>query len=161
MVREKTIDQDDETTFDVLFRGEIFPDNNVDRVRALVAKSFKLDEAAINQLFSGAVISLKRNVDRATAERIHQRLYEAGAVANIVPSAVMSRDGEKPDNAKIFTVAPLGADVLDGADVAKQDPLTIAVDHLGLEPIGSNIIEADESEAIEPREVDTSHLSLE
>lgn len=164
------------TTFDILFRGEIAPGNSIDQVKAMVAESFKLDQAAVNQLFSGAVVSLKRNVDRAAAERISQRLSEAGALTKIVPHTSKASRLEKsdfsqstssqpdPDNQtsdKAFTLAPLGSDVLENADKPEQDQESIPVGHLGLGPVGSNIIEEGEAETIEPVVVDTSHLTLE
>ncbi len=166
MAHEGNIDQasvgeSGRATFDVLFRGDIAPGNSVDKVRERIAENFKLDEAAINQLFSGAVISLKHDIDRAAAERIHQRLSDAGALANIVPSISNQPDPDNQSNDKNFTVAPLGSDVLKGADIAEEDPLPVSLDHLGLQPIGSNIIEESERETIEPQEVDISHLSLE
>jgi hypothetical protein len=171
-----------DATFDILFRGDIAPGNSVDQVKARVAESFKLDEVAINQLFSGAVVSLKRNIDRATAERIFQRLADAGALANIVPSTVKDStlkesasdqsdlDHPSPDNLssettatnKSFTLAPLGSDVIEStADLAKKERSSVSIDHLGLEPIGSDIVEQTEREAIEPVVVDTSHITLE
>ena len=171
-------DQDNtDAKFDILFRGDIAPGNSIDQVKARVAESFKLDEAAVKQLFSGAVVSLKRNIDRATAERIFKRLSDAGAIANIVPSTLKDStfkdsasnqpDADHPRSeqtaaGKSFTVAPLGSDVLEGAaDTAEEERLSVSVDHLGLEPVGSNIVEQDESEAIEPVVVDTSHITLE
>ncbi len=172
--------------FDLLFRGDIAPGNSVEKVRERVAESFNLDQAAIDQLFSGAVISLKRNINRATAERIYQRLSDAGAVANIVPSVSGSGSNELDSNeldsnelgnnesgnkeqdssdsdtqSDRFTLAPLGSDVSDTADTAEDQPSNVSIDHLGLEPVGSNIVEQEERETIEPVEVDTSHLSLE
>ena len=172
--------------FDLLFRGDIAPGNSVEKVRERVAESFNLDQAAIDQLFSGAVISLKRNINRATAERIYQRLSYAGAVANIVPSVSGSGSNELDSNeldsnelgnnesgnkeqdssdsdtqSDRFTLAPLGSDVSDTADTAEDQPSNVSIDHLGLEPVGSNIVEQEERETIEPVEVDTSHLSLE
>ncbi|MGB0450196.1 MAG: hypothetical protein ACPGF6_06355 [Porticoccaceae bacterium] len=169
-------DEKNGTAYDLLFRGEIAPGENIDQVKARVAESFKLDEAALNQLFSGSVVSLKRNIDRATAERISQRLFEAGAVAKIVPniSNVNASDENNsgkstlnqpdPDNqasGASFTLAPLGSDVSENVDTPEQDQQSIPVDHLGLEPVGSNIIEQSEAERIEPVVVDTSHLTLE
>ena len=180
MANEGKEQENTDTTFDILFRGELTPGNSLEQVQARVAESFKLDEAAVEQLFSGAVVSLKRNIDRATAERIYQRLSEAGAVAKIVPSALnkstsnksasnKSNPSNKPANEstadqdanKAFTLAPLGSDVLEGAATPEQNQVPIPVDHLGLEPIGSNIVEEDEAETIEPVVVDTSHLTLE
>ncbi len=189
MVREKNSDQTDigesgSATFDVLFRGDIATGSDIEKVKEQVAKSFKLDQAAINQLFSGEVISLKRNIDRATAERIYQRLSDAGAVANIVPNLSSSSDQPDPDSQspesnlegenlddrnkgdkniedKRFTLAPLGSDFLENPDIAEQDSLKVSLDHLCLEPVGSNIVEDSEYPESEPKDVDTSHLSLE
>ncbi|MDG1818296.1 MAG: hypothetical protein P8H31_00540, partial [Porticoccaceae bacterium] len=120
-----------------------------------------------------AVVSLKRNIDRATAERIYQRLSDAGAVANIVPtvsgSASKEADSKEADSkeqnneqdTKSFSLAPLGSTVLDAEESAEEKPSSVVLDHLSLEPIGSNIVEEEEQEAIEPVAVDTSHLSLE
>ena len=149
-------------TFDVLFRGEILPGSDREATREQVAKSFKLDKVDLDRLFSGSVISLKRNVDRETAERIFQRLYSAGAMAKIVPS--LSRQAiteQQPDN-KAFTLAPLGTDVLeDSATEETAIPVSLDhLDHLIIEPVGSNIIEESEREKIEPLVVDTDHLSL-
>lgn len=176
-----------DVTFDILFRGDIAPGNSVDQVKARVAESFKLDEVAINQLFSGAIVGLKRNIDRATAEHIFQRLADAGALANIVPSTLKDStlkesaskqsasdqsdlDHPSPDNQssettatnKSFTLAPLGSDVIESsADLAKEERSSVSIDHLGLEPIDSDIVEQTEREAIEPVVVDTSHITLE
>ena len=97
-------------TFDVLFRGEILPGSDMEATKEQVAKSFKLDGAALDRLFSGSVISLKRNIDRETAERIFQRLYSAGAMAKIVRSLPRQADLEKesPPDSKPFTVVPPG-----------------------------------------------------
>lgn len=152
--------------YDLLFRGETAPDKHIDQVKARVAEDFKLDEAAVNQLFSGAVVSLKRNIDRATAERIFQRLSDAGAMAKIVPAQHQPKSSDQSvsnnqSGDKSFTLAPLGSDVLENAVVEEQSQQSISLDHLGLEPVGSNIIEERERETIEPKVVDTSHLTLE
>jgi len=169
------------TTFDILFRGELAADSSLEQVKVQVAESFRLDEAAVNQLFSGAVVSLKRNIDRAAAERIYQRLSEAGAVAKIVPSSSNTDISRKStsnksavnqpsadnqsslnqDGDKAFTLAPLGSDFIESVDMPEQEQESIPVDHLGLEPVGCNIIEEGEAETIEPVVVDISHLSLE
>jgi hypothetical protein len=186
MVSKGNEQDNTDATFDILFRGDIGPGNNIDQVKARVAESFKLDEAAVNQLFSGAVVSLKRNVDRATAERIYQRLSQVGALANIVPSNSSTGDSsvanessvshssvnkdplnqpsaDNPSEDKAFTLAPLGSDVLEGANAPEQEQHqeSVSVDHLGLKPVGSNILDKSEGETIEPVVVDTSHLTLE
>lgn len=129
-------------------------------------EDFKLDEAEVNQLFSGTVVSLKRNIDQATAERIFQRLADAGAMTKIVPAQHKAKPADQSDldnqsSEKSFTLAPLGSDVTENAVIEEQDQQLVSLDHLGLEPVGSNLIEEGEREAIEPKLVDTSHLTLE
>ena len=187
MVSKGNEQDNTDATFDILFRGDIAQGNNIDQVKGRVAESFKLDEAAVNQLFSGAVVSLKRNIDRATAERIYQRLSQAGALANIVPSNFSTGESstgessagessqspinkdpldqpsvDQPDG-KAFTLAPLGSDFLEGANAPEQEQQeeSVSVGHLGLKPVGTNILDKSEGETIEPVVVDTSHLTLE
>jgi hypothetical protein len=161
MVQEESYSSAGDTLFDVLFRGDILPGNTIDDVKARVAEGFKLDESAANQLFSGTVMSLKRNVDRVTAERICQRLSNVGAQANIVQSLPLQSDMKKQGAEKGFTLAPIGTDVLDRVDDAEEDHPVVSLDHIALQPIGSDIVDQSEREKIDPREVDTSHLSLE
>jgi len=81
---EKNVEAD---AFDLVYRGEIAPGNSAEEVKQRVAASFNLDPAAADQLFSGTQIRLKRGIDKITAERILQRLTDAGAIALIVPSS--------------------------------------------------------------------------
>jgi hypothetical protein len=163
---QSIVDEHSASTFDLLFRGELAPGEDLKQVKARVAESFKLDEAAVNQLFSGTVISIKRNIDRASAERIHRRLTEAGALAKIVPSNPKKSTSKQSDtdhqaSTKGLTLAPLGSDFTQGAVASEQAQKPISIDHLVLEPAGSTMIEEGETRAVEPLEVDTSHLTLE
>ena len=165
-IDQSIADEKNSATFDLLFRGEIASGEDIDQVKAKIATSFKLDEAAVQKLFSGAVISLKRNINRAAAERIHQRLTAAGALAKIVPhisnkSASNQPDADDQASDKGFSLAPLGSNVLENAGIPEQDQPPIPVDHLNLRAVGGNIIEEGEAEIIEPIEVDAAHLTLE
>lgn len=165
-IDQSIADENNSATFDLLFRGEIATGEDIDQVKAKIATSFKLDEAAVQKLFSGAVVSLKRNIDRAAAERIYQRLTAAGALAKIVPHISNKSTSNQPDandqtSDKAFSLAPLGSNVLENAGTAEQDQQQVPVDHLNLGPLGGNILEEAEAEIIEPIEVDTAHLTLE
>ncbi len=163
-------------TFDVVFRGDILDGATKDEVKRRVATSFSLDDAAVNKLFSGSVVYVKRNIDKLTAQRIYQRLFDAGAQARVVEScrepadisastspanpSIPSPSIPSPSSASKFSLAPLGADVLPAAETA-QPVGNIPVDHLSLEPIGSEIIKPQEVDAEDTVQVDISHLSLE
>ena len=169
-------------TFDLVFRGEIVPDNSVDEVKQRVAASFNLDSAAADQLFSGSSIRLKRGVDKATAERILQRLTDAGAIAIIVPNAAQPATEEAVPQSQL-SLAPLGSNVMEASEklgdeeqgdkelgdkepgdkkpaVSKKRRL-LSLDHLSLEPIGTNMVKETEVPAIKAPNLDTSKFSLE
>ena len=158
-------------TFDVVFRGDILDGATTDEVKRRVATSFSLNDAAVDKLFSGSVVYVKRNIDKLTAQRIYQRLFDAGAQARVVESCREPADISastspanpsipSPSSASKFSLAPLGANVLPAVETA-QPVGNIPVDHLSLEPIGSEIIKPQEVDATDAVQVDTSHLSLE
>ena len=142
--------------FDLVYNGDIVPDNDPEEVKARVAASFNLDTAAADQLFSGEPIRLKRGVDQFTAQRILKRLMDAGAAAKIVRVA-------KPEIIQKYPLAPapLGADVVDEAERARVPPAPLPdLDHLSLEPIGADIIEQAELPEVKKLNVDTSRFTL-
>ena len=169
-------------TFDLVFRGEIVPGNSLEEVKQRVAASFNLDSAAADQLFSGSSIRLKRGVDKATAERILQRLTDAGAIAIIVPNAAQLVTEESIPQSSL-SLAPLGSKVMEASEklVDKElvdkklgdeeygDPkpavskkrVLLSLDHLSLEPIGTNMVKETEVPAIKTPDLDTSKFSLE
>jgi hypothetical protein len=152
--------------FDLVFRGEIAPGNSDAEVKQRVAVSFNLDSAAADQLFSGTQVRLKRGVDRPTAERILQRLTDAGAIALIVPSSVQPETQESLPQDPL-SLAPLGSNVLDanekveGEKVATKKPVLPSLDHLSLEPVGTRMVKETEVPPIKAPDLDTSKFSLE
>ena len=164
-------------TFDLVFRGEIAPGNSVEEVKQRVAASFNLDLAAAEQLFSGSASRLKRGVDKATAERILQRLCDAGAIAIIVPNTAQPAT-EEPIPQSSFSLAPLGSNVMEASEklgdkeLVDEEPgdkkpavtkkrVLLSLDHLSLEPIGTNMVKETEVPAIKAPDLDTSKFSLE
>ena len=184
----RQVDKQAETdTFDLVFRGEIAPGNSVEEVKQRVAASFKLDSAAADQLFSGSPVRLKRAVDKATADRIFQRLCHAGAIVSIVPTAAQP-DTEEPIAQSLLSLAPLGSNVMETSEVpggeelgdkrledkelGAEEPsdkkpavskkrILLSLDHLSLEPIGTNMVKETEVPAIKKPDLDTSKFSLE
>ena len=58
-----------ESLFDIVFRGDLMPGHKLPEVKARLARLFKIDAARVEPLFSGAAVVLKRNLDRATADK--------------------------------------------------------------------------------------------
>jgi hypothetical protein len=82
-----------EPTYDVLFAGELRGAASAEHVKKRLADVFKLDEAGIDRLFSGARVYIKRAVDRATADRFLEVFHKVGSVAEIV--AVVEEEPEE------------------------------------------------------------------
>jgi len=151
-------DRDKRDYFDLVYSGEIAPGSNLEQVKQRVAATFKLDPAAAQQLFSGEPMRLKRGIDKSSAERILQRLADAGAVAKLIPVAEESTSSQSTQS---LSIAPLGADVLDAADRSDQQFVPMPdLDHLNVEPIGSDILRQGELPTVKALNPDTSKLAL-
>ncbi len=71
--------------FNLCFSGEILPGEDPALVRKRFAKLFGIDEPArIEQFFSGATITLRRNLDRKAAGQYYQDMRKIGVVAQLV-----------------------------------------------------------------------------
>lgn len=116
--------------FDIYFRGEILPDADPATVRREVAKLFKVQEDAVDRLFGGQPVRVKKAIDVDTASRYRALFRDAGALLQIVPS------GEPAPPA----VAPPASD---DAGMSLAEPGAI-IDHTPPPP---------------PAEIDTSALS--
>jgi len=69
----------DNTHYHILFKGEALDGQNLDQVKAHFAKLFKADENKLNQLFSGKVVALKRDLAKPEAAKFQQLFKKAGA----------------------------------------------------------------------------------
>lgn len=144
--------------FDLVYSGEIVPGSNLEQVKQRVAATFKLDAAAAQQLFSGEPMRLKRGIDKSSAEGIMQRLADAGAVAKLIPVAEESTASQ---STQPLSLAPLGADVLQVADRSDQQIVPLPdLNHLTVEPIGSDILKQAELPKVKAVNPDISKLAL-
>ena len=83
-------------TFDVYFLGEMLPDADPAIVRQGVARLFKVQESAVDRLFSGKPLRVKQGLDADTASRYRGAFREIGALVQIVPT------GSPPPPAKLL-----------------------------------------------------------
>ncbi|NHN37044.1 hypothetical protein G8764_07055 [Pseudomaricurvus alcaniphilus] len=68
-----------QSLFDIIFRGDILPGQQIAAVKSRLAKLFNTDASTIDALFTGGAVPLKRNLDRAGAEQYLAVLRRAGA----------------------------------------------------------------------------------
>lgn len=161
--------------FDVVFRGDLLPGQQLPEVKERLAGLFKTDLARVEPLFSGAVVTLKRNLDAVTAEKYQAVLRAAGAAVELraqqsqTPAARSSRG---------LSLAPLGADLLSQTeratvpapdldlrsysvrppegyllDEAERQPVTVVPDlghDFDLAPVGIALLEATAQDVAPP-----------
>jgi len=71
--------------FDIYFSGKLLPDADPAAARQALGKLFKVQDQALERLFSGTPIRIKKQVDVETANRYRGAFRDAGALVDIVP----------------------------------------------------------------------------
>jgi hypothetical protein len=158
-----------EERYNVYFAGQVMEGHESGSVRGKLAKVFNADQATLDKLFSGKAQLIKRNCDKATAQKYKEALEHAGAMPIIqpaeppvdsAPTRAMTT-GERiaalataPDEDRYRTpgagAAPARAS---GDDAAQSGGITLA-------PPGTEVLREDERAAPVAREVDTAGLAV-
>jgi len=133
-------------SFDIYFLGEMLPDADPATVRQGVAKLFKVQENAVDRLFSGKPLRVKQGVDVEAAGRYRTAFRDVGALVQIVASGSSPPAPKAPDERAAQT-----ADAT--AEAAQRPPADSRA--YGLAEPGATL---DHSEAPAPAEIDTSSL---
>ena len=69
------------------FKGELKEGVSPESVKSQLAKMFKVGPKRLEQLFSGRRVVVKKNIDRATGEKMQRRLAQIGALFDLEPEA--------------------------------------------------------------------------
>lgn len=133
--------------FRLIFRGEVLPGQHPAVVRKRLSQAASFDDAALDRLFSGRPVVLKREADRATAARFQVLFKKAGARLRVMPvEAAAVQDSPPPDSGPVS--GPTTA-----AEASGEGGLTLL-------PPGAPVLREDERTPWRPREIDTSRLNL-
>ena len=165
--------------FEVAFSGQICDGAEPGEVKAKVSKMFNADDAKLAQLFSGRRVVIKKNIDRATADKYQTALNKAGAeceiclmgetpVAQSAPLAAAAPAPAAPAAIKPASAAASAVEIETGdyGEVAPPpaiDPLGITGDQIedldvSIAPVGSEL-QNDYEEIAEP-EFDLNGLEV-
>jgi uncharacterized protein YbjQ (UPF0145 family) len=71
--------------YDIIFEGKTAPGKEIDSVKQALMKLLKADAGRVEQLFVGKPVSIRKNVDAATAEKYRKALEAAGALCHLRP----------------------------------------------------------------------------
>lgn len=136
--------------FDIYFLGQTLPEADPRAVRRGVAKLFKVEDDAVDRLFGGKPVRVKKGQDAEAASRYRAAFREIGALVQIVPA------GSPPPQ----TITPAAPTTNDSSDPAAHDPATSppepgASGDFGLAEPG---VILDETSPPPPADIDTSDL---
>jgi hypothetical protein len=71
--------------FNLTFRGNILPGHDPERARARLGELLEIsDPAALQQLYSGELVVLRRNLERKAAAELYAKLHRIGIQAELV-----------------------------------------------------------------------------
>ena len=137
-----------ETQYNVVFEGKTAPGKDRDSVKEALIALLKTDARSIERLFSGKPISIRKNVDAATAGKFRRAFEAAGAVCSLRPVAapvegeVSDHRGEAETHGKVPHKPPVtpvparSARHADGKEIIITNVETVPgktiVEHFGL-----------------------------
>jgi hypothetical protein len=157
-----------EELFNVVFRGDIVPGQVLPDVKLKFAQVFRLTPDKVDAYFSGKPVVLKKECDRATAEKFKAVLQQAGALVDIksanapapaprpapvrpvapVQSAASVQPAAAPAQPAVVNVAPAVA-------VADTDPESWTIGKQG-----ADILRPEERVEPAPVQVSIDHIEL-
>ncbi|HHH38871.1 MAG TPA: hypothetical protein ENK50_04775 [Sedimenticola sp.] len=146
-----------EETYDIYFSGQIIAGRPEPEVRQNLGRLFRTDGAALERLFSGTPVRVKRGVDQETAIRYRVAFREAGALVEIRPSG--ESGGQSPRTAPspgLSLLPPRSGSLADCAPAVTPVPLP-DISGLALAPPGAPL---DDATPPPPADIDTTGLTL-
>ena len=144
-----------EGVFEVVFDGRTVPGRDRAEVMANVANLFKAKPEAVERLFSGQLVSIKKDLDYQGALRYVAALKEAGALARLKQQEGGPSVARKASDS--WSLAPVGSDLL---GLRPAPPIAPALDLSGysLAPVGADM--AEPSEVVPVAVSDISSITL-
>ena len=140
-------------SFDIYFLGEMLPEADPAAVRQGVAKLFKVQDSAVDRLFSGKPIRVKQGVEVEAAGRYRTAFRDVGALVQIVASGSPPPQAKAPAEQATKPAATLAdANPAEQANVSASGNTT---DTIGLAEPGAIL---DHTELPPPADIDTGSL---
>lgn len=133
--------------FDVVFRGQTIKSLELDQVKNNLAALFKTSPEAIEKLFTGLEVVVRKGLDYSSAMKYQAALKNAGALA-----LIKEVESSKDESQSKANTDP-GVTQSEQAEQTSSKPSS----DMSLAAVGSQLLP---DKIYEKREVDTSSLSL-
>ena len=88
-----------EELFNLVFSGDLVKGSQEEAVKANLVRLFKLAPEQVDKMFSGKVITIKKNVDAETGRKLRAKFKQAGAVCRLESFSTTSVSSEPSSNA--------------------------------------------------------------
>lgn len=125
--------------YDIVFSGAVAPGRELAAVKLELARLFKTDTAAIERLFCGRPVIIKKGLDRQTADKYRAVMEKAGAVCELrIQAAVVPASAGAAERSSAMTIAPPGAVLSAPREVP---PPAFDLGHIRLAAAGADILE--------------------
>jgi hypothetical protein len=129
----------DASGYDIVFSGAVAPDRKLAQVKLELARLFKTDSAAVERLFCGRPVIIKKGLDRPTAEKYKAVLEKAGALCELrVQAAVAPASAGAAEKESAMTIAPAGAVLTTPREISSP---AFDLGHMSLAAAGADILE--------------------
>jgi len=170
-----------ETTYSVIFRGDLQPGYTVADVKANFARLFRAAPETVEKLFNGRPLAIKKSLTRAQAEQLQETLAKLGAQSalkpegetapapNPVPAPVAEEVPRSPspvtspqttDAGSGLSLAPMEGYLVKEHERRSVDPVQVPVSHLSLQPEGGNLVQESERVKVPPVQVQVPDWKL-
>ena len=159
-----------ESTYSVIFRGDLEPGYTSADVKANFARLFKAGPEAVDKLFSGRPLVIKKGLTQAQAEQLQATLARNGAMSSLKPEGEPEKPVAvpRPASAPAPSSSPqaVSQSTASPAAGAEQQEKSTAESKgepgssLSLAPMEGYLLKEHERSKVEPVQVPVSHLSL-
>ena len=158
-------------TYSIFFKGEAAEGSDLAQVKLHFAKLFKADDAKLAQLFSGSVVTLKKNIVRDDAAKFQQLFKKTGAKIYLKEDVLTPSDSptisskqpkEPPASEKTETADTRAVDTTGDAPYQKLNlkPVDINSVNFDLSPYGADMLDDADKHPFEALDIDLSDISV-
>ena len=147
-----------ERRFNILFSGQAIDGHELAQVRENMQQLFKLDNPALDKLFTGQTIAIKKNLDRKTAIQYQTALTKAGANIQVVMARETPADPSQEANSPSDQNPSANHT---NADNTSAQSTTTGDNPLTLKPAGSDLLDNSERKPVVQATIETEHIQLE